>query len=229
MRPILKKPEFGTPAGMLLNPEFLPAKTRRALLDLAKSRGKATDPQALALVESASTWAHITSEEGVTAPGDATQASLARVADRAHDLLHALGALHPSTASAFAAHWDYLVLGSDPPRGQSELSQSLRGEDGKFLGALWVLTHDLRDAADYAAEQVALDRSIKPRQQLARGLVHQVACAYESIFGKPPKAYKGHWFPDFCEVLGAAEPLKLKIGRALVGGVLANLRKGTPG
>lgn len=225
MRSMLKMPEFGLRAGMLVDPEFLPAETRQELHDLAKMRGKASTEQASALVESACTWAHILSEEGPSATGDAMQASLVRIADKAHELLHAMSALHPSAISAFEAHWDYLMLGSDSPRAQSDLSASMRGEEGKFLGALWTLTHDLRDAADYASEMVILDRSLKPRQQLARGLVHQIACAHEAVFGTLPKAYKGNWFPEFCAIAGAAKPLELKIGRALVEGVVLNLKK----
>jgi hypothetical protein len=116
-----------------------------------------------------------------------------------------------------------LLFLTHPPKQLSELSSGLRGEEGRFLGALWELVHDLRDAADYASEHVKPDRSHKPAQGVARSLVRSIAWSHNAIFGALPKTYKGHWFPDFCAVVGEAMPQKLKVGRALVEGVVTSM------
>lgn len=227
MRAQIPMPVF-TQAGMLVDPDFLPAVDRARLKELAQTRGGGTEQQAAALVKAVSEWAHCYAEHGPPDPGDATKAGLTGVADKAHALLHALHKLTPGMASSFGAHWDWFALGSKAPRQLHGLTLTLRGEEGRFLGAVWGMLHDLRDVADYAAEQVALDRANKPGQNLARGLVHRIAHCHRAVFGVWPKAYKGHWFPEFCAVVGRATPVNLKIGQALVAGVLLPLQQANP-
>jgi hypothetical protein len=227
MRKAMEPPEF-TPTGMWVDPEFLPAKARARLAEIAQSRGKATEGQAASLVRQSSEWVQLLTEQGPGDSGDKKKAGLLLVADKAHALLSAMGKLTPGMASGFSCSFDVFALASVPPRPLHDESLHLRSEEGRFLGAMWELLHDLRDVAEHASEQVVLDRTMKPDQNAARSLVYHLAHIHLGVFGRWPKAYKGHWFPEYCAAVGEAMPAKLKVGRALVDGVLHALREAAP-
>lgn len=135
---------------------------------------------------------------------------------KAHALLVEMAGLSPGTSSTFLAHWDALAFDAAFPELLSDLGASMRGEEGRFLGAVWDMVSDLQTSARYTAEQITPSRQTRPSQLHARYLVQHISDQFERLTGSPPPFSKETWFPLFMERLCAWPRLGLACGRALV-------------
>lgn len=121
-------------------------------------------------------------------------------------------------------HFDYLSWGSDPV---VDLPEVFRDEKPPFKQALEaVLTgvNMLQTLGEFARSEMNIDRSLKPSQQRARGLVYTIAEAWWFQFRELPPTGKTSCFFALIRDLGEIVGLKKPIGNALVAGVIKGMR-----
>jgi hypothetical protein len=211
----LIRPKFARRGAQWIEPNYLPADLVAALKPIARRGMNAA--QTTSFLAGCHTQAQLLcTSRPWTEPAALTSDSMRIVATHARALLHALQKLSPASVSAFGAHWDYLAYGTSPPVELCDLSISMRGEEGRFLGAAWDTVADLEASARYAGSRCEPHRQAKISKDAARALAVELAILCRRIAGKLPPYSKETWFPEFMECLCGWPALGLKCGRALV-------------
>lgn len=211
------KPDFAPVHAMWIDDEFLPHKLTVALRK--EIPASAMDEKKIGgFLRRCAGHAHHFHECGTPEPVSAIVGELEKVAANARRLLASMRALSPDAISTFNAHFDYLAFGSNPPVQLCEESKQGRLYEGRFLSLAWDVTEDLMHANEYSVSECSPDRTSKPKQNVARGLVYFIALEVRAVTGHRPPYSKETWFPKFMALLGAH--LGFPCGRALVESVI---------
>ncbi|MDB5779178.1 MAG: hypothetical protein JWP93_1543 [Polaromonas sp.] len=207
------KPDLSVGHGGWVDPEFIPDSVRRELL-LHLNLSALTDEQKESLLTHSNDMAQMVID-GELESGKRQREQIEAVATNAKRLLSSLTLLSQSARDTLHAHTDYLAYGSAPP---VELDRHIKtkitqpGES--LLSSAWDWVEALETASNYATQQFDIDKTSKPEQMRARGLVSILAERVREMTGSLPPKDAASWFAGFAECLG--NQLQMRIGSRIV-------------
>jgi hypothetical protein len=215
VRPRLPKPDFDPPRSFWRDPETIPAALRGELVAMIPAGWEASQIDVFMTCCSEQVQLLVLSRTRGS-PAAAVQAELRAVEGEALRLLHVLRRLSPGAIDTLRVYWRDLPWIADSPVAVSPLGAALHAHEGRALGGVWDLVCDLAGVAEFSAAQFEPSRQARPRTDLARALVEQVADAHHRIKGRFPTYSKDTWFPAFMEHLCAWPVLDLRCGQSMV-------------
>lgn len=187
-----KKPDLAPVHAFIVEADFLPDELRTELL-LHLAGSPLSDDQKTNLLRRCSELAQT---PAVTAPAAKQASNLEAIASNARRLLASMN-MDGDTRDVLAMH-----------------ARCDLGHDAEFLSRVWDAVRALKDAAEYAQQQMTVDRQAKPGQQTARNLVHQLAVYVYNLTGQMPPKDPASWFAPFVECLG--KHLDLTVGHRII-------------
>ena len=216
------KPQFYLHHAYWVDPNFLPAQMEndlRALLPKKMTR----EIQEIFLSRCAEEAQYI-KEIQVSTANTEIKNSMIDVANKADSLLVAMAALSKEASQLFSAHFDTLAFVQGMPVKLSKASVAARSDltGGRFLGAVWDATTDLKNTAHYATKKVTPNRSATVTDLNASRLISRMCEVCITATGQLPPHSKGTWFPAFMEKLGQSPQLRMPCGLARVAKVVSD-------
>lgn len=208
------KPDLTSGEGALIDPEFIPSETRKQWSTKYFDGSGMTRQQIERYLEFANDL--IQSFDDDLTPAKPQVEQIKAVAQSARRLLHALGGLSVHARQSLHAHTDALRLGSAPEVQLPDSVQEACAQESEFLEQLWDWARAAELAADYTTEQYILSRQSKPKEDLARVVVTEMAKEFWRMTGRLPNKDRSTWFADLMHSL--CEFIDLEAGPRIVSG-----------
>ena len=195
------KPDLSSGRGGMVDPEFILSDVRKNLM-LSLVHSPLNDDQKSALLDYANDIGQMVMD-GELKSGKEQREQIEKVAADAHRLLSSLKMMSEPARDALHAHTDYLAYGSDPPVDlDHHIKTQIKDPRTTLLSSSWDWITALEVAANYSAEQFKIDKTSKPGQMRARGLVAMLAERVRELTGSKPPKDPASWFAGFAECLG---------------------------